>query len=130
MISRSRRFNRLRFTAVFPWRGTMMPTLGNSRGEAHARIEKFRVRTTFPSCWIRLMSAPRLMRCARKKRRRDLRGGVLGRKLYRKPLPALLATTTQHFTTPARRHPRTKSVLADSSLVARAISGLSHGYDM
>lgn len=65
MISRNRRFNRLRFTAVLPWRGTMMPTLGKSRGEAHARIEKCRVRTTFPSCWIRLMSAPRLMRRAR-----------------------------------------------------------------
>lgn len=49
-ISRNRRFNRLRSTAVCPCRGTMRPTLGNSRGEAHARIEKCRVRTTFPSC--------------------------------------------------------------------------------
>jgi hypothetical protein len=107
-----------------------MPTLGKPRGEAHARIEKCRVRTTFPSCWIRLISAPRLMRCAREKRRRDLRGGVLGRKLHSQALPTLLTTTTQHFAAPARGHPRTKSVLPDSTLVARAIGGLSHGVRM
>ena len=107
-----------------------MPTLGKPRGEAHARIEKCRVRTTFPSCWIRWISAPRLMRCAREKRRRDLRGGVLGRKLNSEALPALFATTTQYFATPARGHARAKSVLPDSALVARAIGGLSHGLRM
>jgi len=50
MISRSLRFSRLRSTADCPWRGTMMPTLGKPRGEAHARMEKCRARTTFPSC--------------------------------------------------------------------------------
>ena len=94
MISRRRRLRRFRSTADRPWRGTMMPTLGKPRGEAHARIEKCRVRTTFPSCWMRRMSAPRLMRCAREKRRRVLRGGVLGRKLHGEALPALLTTTT------------------------------------
>lgn len=48
-ISRSRRLSRLRSTALCPCRGTMIPTLGNERGEAHTRIEKCRVRTTFPS---------------------------------------------------------------------------------
>src|SRR5687767_14912378 len=104
----------------------MMPTLGKSRGEAHARMETCRVRTTFPSCWIRRMSAPRPMRCAREKRRRVLRGGVLGRKLYSQALPPLFAATTQHIAAPARRHARAESVLPDSLLVAGAISGLSH----
>jgi hypothetical protein len=48
-ISRRRRLSRFRSTAVCPCRGTMMPTLGNERGEAQTRIEKCRVRTTFPS---------------------------------------------------------------------------------
>src|SRR5687768_1583721 len=77
---------------------------------------------------MRRMSAPRLMRCAREKRRRALRGGVLGRKLHGQALPTLFATTTQHFTAPARRHARAKSVLPDSLLVAGAIGGLSHSY--
>src|SRR5687768_7293278 len=72
------------------------------------------------------MSEPRLMRRAREKRRRDLCGGVLGRKLHREALPPLLATPAEYIATPARRHPSTKSVLADSALVARAISGLTH----
>jgi len=66
------------------------------------------------------------MRCAREYRRRDLRGGVLGRKLYREALPPLFAATTEHVAAPARRHARAKSVLPDSLLVARAIGGLSH----
>src|SRR5688572_18702309 len=72
------------------------------------------------------MSAPRLMRCAREKRRRDLRCGVLGRKLHREALPPLLATPAEYIATPARRHASTKSVLTDSALVARAIGGLTH----
>jgi hypothetical protein len=43
-----------------------------------------------------------VMRCAREKRRRDLRGGVLGRKLYREALPPLFAATTEHVAAPAR----------------------------
>jgi hypothetical protein len=103
-----------------------MPTLGKPRGEAHARIEMCRVRTTFPSCWMRRMSAPLAMRCAREKRRRVLRGCVLGRKLYGEALPTLFAATTQHIAAPARRHARAESVFPDSLLVAGAISGLSH----
>ncbi len=126
ITSRSRRLRRLRATAVRPCRGTMIPALGNARGEAHARTVKCRLRTNFPSTSIRRISASRLMRCAREKRQRCLRGGVLRRKPHGEPLPPLLATPTEHFPTPARRHPRAKSVLPDPALVARAIRRLSH----
>ena len=66
------------------------------------------------------------MRCAREKRRRDLRGGVLGRKLHGKPLPTLLAPTAQDFAPPLRFHARAKPVRTDAALVAGAVGGLTH----
>ena len=116
-IAIHRRLPMARYDDAYPWKAER----GSARPDGEVPGP-----STFPSCSMRLMSAPRLMRCAREKRRRDLRGGVLGRKLHGQALPTLFATPAEHFAAPTRRHPGTKSVLPDSALVARAICGLTH----
>lgn len=128
MASRSQRLTRLRSTAVLPRRGTIKPTRAIGTVGLRVRTKRCFVRISFPSrCTHRISSLPR-SRCARAKRKRALRGGVLGRESYGESFAPLLSAPTQNFPAPTGRHASSKTMLANSPRVARPISGLAHGF--
>lgn len=131
MASLSQRLTRFRSTAVLPSRGTIRPTRAiGTLGTLGSRVRtnRYFVRMSFPSrCTRRISSLPR-SRCARVKRKRALRGGVLGREYYSESLAPFLSAPTQNFPAPTRRHTSSKTMLSNSSRVARPIGGLAHEF--
>ena len=124
-ISRRRRFNVFRSTAVCRCFGTITPMRGWPRGEATARTSRCSVRIRLPSRATLDRSFPCVNRRVRGKPN-CLSAAVLRRQLDRQPLAPLLAATAQHFTSPPRGHARTESMRADPALVAGTVRWLSH----
>jgi len=128
MASLSQRLTRLRSTAVLPSRGTIRPTRAIGTVGSRVRTNRYFVRISFPSrCTRRISSLPR-RRCARVNRKRALRGGVLGREYYSESFAPFLSAPTQDFPAPTRRHASSKTMLSNSSRVARPIGRLAHGF--
>lgn len=124
-ISRRRRLMRLRSTAEWECRGTMIPTRAGVVATVRSSSTEPRVRLPFARTTAR--SAPRVSRSTRGKRR-PLRSCVLRRQLHCQALTPLLAAPAQYLPPPLRRHTQTESVLPDSFLVSRVVSRLSHHY--
>ena len=125
-ISRRRRFNLLRSTAVCPCFGTITPTRGCPRGEARYRTSKCRLRIRFPPRMTDSRSLFRVSRNSREKRRRSLGSGVLVRQADRQNRATLLAAAAENCASPFGCHTRAKSVGTDAALVPGTICGLTH----
>ena len=126
--SRSRRFSWFRSTAERRCLGTTNPTRAIPREwEASPRSSRSFDRTRFPSCrtiWSSFFPVSR-----------ELRGkpsfsgaSVLGRKLYRQPLPSLLATSAENFSSPLIRHARPEAVCLHPTLITRPVCWLTHDW--
>ena len=131
--SRSSRLSRLRRTADCPCFGTTKPTREGPSRLTATRASINVPRSRRPSRATARSSLPRVRRWRRGKRRRSRDeessgAGVLRRKLDGEALAPLLASATQDFSSPLRRHPRAEPVRADASLVAGTVRRLTHGY--
>jgi hypothetical protein len=107
----------------------MIPARPDASRAAMARTSKCAVRARTPCARTHCRSVPRVRRRACGHRRDDDSGaGVLGRELYREPLPPFLAAATQNFPPPFRFHSRTKTMFANTAGVARTVCGLTHEF--
>ena len=104
----------------------MIPTRGGVVAET-VRISSTVPRSCLPFARTIARSGPLVSRKPRGKRKL-LRSGVLRRQLHCQALTSLLAAPAQYLPPPLRGHAKAESVLADSLLVSRVVSRLSHHY--
>jgi hypothetical protein len=124
-ISRKRRFVRFLSTAFQPCFGTTMPILVQREREADTRASRHSVCIRFP---LRLKNSRSVSLVRRDPRGnpKGLRAGVLGWKLYRKPLAPLFATTAKDLSAPFSSHPQPEPMSSDTTFIARTVGRLTH----
>lgn len=95
--------------------------------EASPRSSSSFDRTRFPSCRTTWSS---FFPVSRELRGKPSRSGasVFGRKLHRQPLPPLLATSAENFSSPLIRHTRPEAVCLHPALITRPICWLTHDW--
>src|ERR1041385_9094102 len=125
-MSRTRRFKRLRRTAVRPYLGTTIATRNWPPGESMRLMSNKRTRTRSPVRISRSISIVLVIRRERPKPKVGSGAGVLAWQFDREALATLFPSPAQHLASPFGFHARAESVCPDPALVAGAVRWLAH----